>query len=267
VKYGIKGHPKVAIIIPTRDRLDMLSRCVDSIRRKSTYRNFQIVIVDNNSEEPDTLAYLDAVDGKVVRHPHEFNFPRLMNLGARESGDAGACLFLNNDTEIISPDWIEAMLEHAQRPEVAGVGARLLYPDGHIQHEGVIMGIAGGSAGNIDHGGYFGMGETIRNCSAVTAACMMVRPDVFWELGGFDEQLRVAFNDVDYCLRARDKGYLIVYTPHALLYHYESATRGKLHPMEDEQFFRDRWGNPGEYKDPFYNPNLDIRRPFTIKTS
>ncbi len=264
VRYDIRGNPRVAIIIPTRERLDMLRRCVESIRRKSSYRNFEIIVVDNNSQEQETLDYLSSFDGRVVRYPHEFNFAKIVNAGARAAEGADALLFLNNDTEVISAGWIEAMLEHAQRPEVAAVGARLLYPDGRIQHEGVIVGIAGGSAGNVDHGGYLGMGDTIRNCSSVTAACMMTRPQAFWDLGGFDESLRVAFNDVDFCLRAREKGYLVVYTPHALLYHYESATRGKLHPMEDEQFFRDRWGNPGEYRDPYYNPNLSLARPFTI---
>jgi GT2 family glycosyltransferase len=187
------------------------------------------------------------------------------NTAAKAASHAEYYLFLNNDTELITPDWIESMLEHAQRPEVAAVGARLFYPTGAVQHEGVILGIAGGSAGNVDHGGYFGLGETIRNCSAVTAACMLTRAEAFWDLGGLDEQLRVAFNDVDFCLRARRKGYQIVYTPYARLYHYESASRGSLHPMEDEQFFRDRWGNPGEYVDPYYNPNLDILRPFTLR--
>ncbi|TMB98842.1 MAG: glycosyltransferase [Chloroflexi bacterium] len=264
VRYRTKDT-KVAIIIPTRDRVDMLSRSIASIREKSTYPNFDVIVVDNDSRDPETLRYLDEFGGRVVRYPHEFNFAAIVNIGARESADAGALLFLNNDTEVIAPGWIEAMLEHAQRPEVAAVGARLLYPDGRPQHEGVIVGLAGGSAGNVDHGGYFALGETTHNCSAVTAACMMTRPDVFHEIGGFEERLRVAFNDVDFCLRARAKGYSIVYTPYALLYHYESASRGRLHPMEDEQFFRKRWGNPGKYRDPYYNPNLDLLHPFTIK--
>ena len=126
------------------------------------------------------------------------------------------------------------------------------------------MGLGGGSAGNVDHGGYFSLGQSVRNCSAVTAACMMARASVFREMGGFDERLRVAFNDVDYCLRARQKGLLIVYTPYAVLYHHESASRGRLHPDEDERLFRQRWGEPGHYRDPYYNPNLSKTRPFTI---
>lgn len=265
VRYAINDDPKVAIVIPTRDRVDMLRRAVESIRQKSTYENYEIMIVDNDSQEQETLDYLKSCDARVFRYPGDFHYSRMNNTAAREASGAAYILFLNNDTEVITPDWIESMLEHAQRPEVAAVGARLFYPTGAIQHEGVIMGIAGGSAGNVDHGGYFGLGETIRNCSAVTAACMMTRAEAFWDLGGFDEQLRVAFNDVDFCLRARKNGYRVVYTPYAQLFHYESASRGSLHPMEDEQFFRDRWGNPGDYKDPYYNPNLDILRPFTLR--
>ena len=264
VRYIIAGNPKVTIIIPTRDRVDMLRRCVESIRKKSSYNNYEILIVDNGSQEQETFDYLSSLNGRVIKFPHEFNFAMIINTAAREAADSDALIFLNNDTEVISPEWIEAMLEHGQRPEVAAVGARLVYPDGRVQHEGIIMGLGTGSALNVDHKGYFGLGECIRNFTAVTAACMLVRPAVFWEMGGFDERLRVAFNDVDFCLRAREKGYRIVYTPFAILNHHESATRGSLHPREDEKFFRERWGNPGEYRDPYYNPNLDIRHPFNI---
>lgn len=264
VKYRIQGHPRVTIIVPTKDRVEMLRRCIKSIERKTTYDNYDILVIDNNSEKPETLEYLDRLRWPVIRHQRLFNFAEIVNLGARQA-DSEFLLFLNNDIEVITPEWIEAMLEHGQRPEVAAVGARLLYPDGRVQHEGIIIGLGGGSAGNVDHGGYFALGQSIRNCSAVTAACMLTRPSVFWELDGFDERLRVAFNDVDYCLRARQKGYLIVYTPFAALYHYESASRGSLHPEEDEKFFRTRWGKPGEYRDPYYNENLDLGHPFTIR--
>jgi GT2 family glycosyltransferase/2-polyprenyl-3-methyl-5-hydroxy-6-metoxy-1,4-benzoquinol methylase len=263
-RYAIKGKPRVSIIIPTRDRLDMLSRCVQTIRKKSSYENYEILVVDNESRERETLEYLASFQGRVIPYPHAFNFASIVNAGAR-AAEGEVLLFLNNDTEVISPDWIEAMLEHAQRPQVAAVGARLLYPDGRIQHEGIIMGLGGGSAGNVDHRGYFSQGQSVRNCSAVTGACMMVRADVFWELCGFDERLRVAFNDVDYCLRAREKGLLVIYTPYAVLYHHESASRGRLHPDEDESFFRERWGKPGQYRDPYYNPNLSKTQPFTIE--
>ena len=265
VKYRIAGNPKVTIIIPTRDRVDMLRRCVESIRMKSSYKNYDILVVDNDSQKQETLDYLSSLNGRVIRYPQEFNFAKIINTAAREAADSDALIFLNNDTEVISPDWIEAMLEHGMRPEVAAVGARLLYPDGRVQHEGIIIGLGTGSALNVDHGGYFGLGEVIRNCTAVTAACMLTTPSVFWEMGGFDESLRVAFNDVDFCLRARQKGYVIVYTPFAALYHHESATRGRLHPAEDERLFRSRWGKPGEYRDPYYNPNLDLRHPFNLR--
>jgi GT2 family glycosyltransferase len=264
VKYEIEGNPKVAVVIPTRDRVDLLRRCVESIRKKSSYKNYEIIVVDNDSQERETLEYLSSFKGRVLRYPHEFNFSKMINLAAREA-DCDFLLFLNNDTEAISLDWIEAMLEHCQRPEVAAVGARLFYPDGRVQHEGIIMGLGGGCAGNADHGGYFALGECVGNCVAVTAACVMTKPSVFQELGGFNERLRVAFNDVDYCLRAVEKGYRIVYTPHAVLYHHEGGTRGKLHPDDDELLFRKLWGNPGEYRDPYYNPNLDLWRPFTLR--
>lgn len=264
VRYRIAGNPKVSIIIPTRDRVDMLRQCIQSINRRSTYRNYEIIVVDNESRQPETLEYLASLDGRVISYPHPFDFADIINTAAREA-DGEFLLILNNDTEVISPDWIEAMLEQAQRPEVGAVGARLLYPDGRVQHEGIIMGLGTGSALNVDHGGYFGLGECIKNCTAVTGACMMVRASRFQELGGFEGRLRVAFNDVDFCLRAREKGYRIVYTPFAALYHHESASRGSLHPDEDERFFRRRWGKPGTYRDPYYNPNLDLRRPFNIR--
>ena len=263
VRYGIRGEPTVAIVIPTRDRLDMLRRCIDSIRKRSTYANHEIVVVDNDSSEPETLEYLEAFDGRVIRQPGAFNFARIIN-GAAGQIDSEQLLFLNNDTEILSDDWIEAMLEHAQRPEVAAVGARLLFPDGKPQHEGVLVGPGDGLAGNIDTGRYFELGRTIRDVSAVTAACMMTRAEVFRELGGFEETLGVAYQDVDYCLRAREKGYLVVYTPLAVIRHEEGGTRGRTgrtHPEADEDFFRGRWRG---YRDPYYNPNLDIDRPFRL---
>jgi GT2 family glycosyltransferase len=157
------------------------------------------------------------------------------------------------------------MLEHAQRPQVGAVGAKLLYPNDTIQHAGVVLG-HGGVAGHAfwylpeAHVGYFNFAQIIRNCSAVTAACLMMRKSVFSEIGGFDEKIRVAFNDVDLCLRIREKGYLIVYTPYALLYHLESASRKKLHPMSDEAHVRTRWGSVVQAGDPYYNPHLSLER-------
>lgn len=263
VKYEIKDNPLVSIIIPTRDRLDLLRTCVDSIKEHTTWPNYEIIIVDNGSEEQQTLDYLESFGGRVVKYPGPFNFSKIINKAAAEARGE-YLLLLNNDTEVINDDWIESMLEHAQREEVAAVGARLLFPDGKAQHEGVIVGPGNGLAGNVDYDNYFGLGRCIHNASAVTAACMLTRTEVFNQLGGFDEGLTVAYNDVDYCLRAGEKGYLIVYTPYAELRHDEAATRGhtkgdhRAHPVEDEEYFRRRWAG---YEDPFDPPSLKIDHP------
>lgn len=262
-RYAISGRPKVSIVIPTRDRLDMLRGCVDSVLERSTYTNIELVVVDNDSVEPETLAYLATFPGKVIRYPHRFNYSRIMNIGcAKAEGDL--LLLLNNDTAVHTPDWIEALVEHAQRPSVGVVGARLLYPSGRPQHEGIITRFAGGIAGNVDHGGYWGLGDVVRNCTAVTGACMMLRPSVYWAVGGHDENLRVAFNDVDLCLRIRQAGYDVVYTPYAELEHVEGGTRG-VHPHpEDNDAFNARWTTE-ECVDRFYSPNLCRRWPFRIR--
>mgnify|MGYP002260222198 CR=1 FL=1 len=266
VRYRIQGRPLVSIIVPTRDRVGLLRSCIGSIEKKSKYANYEIIIVDNDSQEEATRRYLASSPHRTLSYPGEFHYGAMMNFAIAEAaGDY--VLLLNNDTEVISEEWIEAMLEHAQRPEVAAVGAHLLYPNGSPQHQGVVMGVGGGSCLNVDTRDYFGLGRLVRNVSAVTAACMMTRRQVFAELGCFDEGLKVAFHDVDYCLRARENGYAIVYTPFASLYHHESASRGALHPQEDELFFRRRWGEPGEYRDPYYNPNLSRLQPFTINTA
>jgi GT2 family glycosyltransferase len=263
-RFPIIGRPLVSILIPTRNGRELLERCLTTLRERTTYERYELVIIDNGSDDPDTLTYLDHLDARVVRYPYRFNYARQMNIAAMAaSGDL--ILFLNNDMSVRDGDWLEAMVEHAQRPEVGGVGARLLFPSGRVQHEGVFVGFGGGSAGNVDFGDYFGLGRMIRNCSAVTAACMMTRPSTFFAVGGFDERLRVAFNDVDLCLRIRQRGYRIVYTPYAELEHAESASRGALHPEEDERFFVRRWGAPETLRDPFYNPNLDPHLPFRLK--
>ena len=262
VKYELRERPRVSIVIPTRDRLDLLEPAVKSIREKTSYDNYEILIVDNDSAEAETLEYLRGFEGKVIRHPGLFNFARMMN-AAVEQVDAPMVLLLNNDTQVISEGWLEAMLEHGQRPEVAVVGARLLFPDGTPQHEGILVGIGGGLAGNMVAERY-GFGVATRDVSAVTAACMLTRTEVFRELGGFDEGLAVAYNDVDFCLRAREKGYLIVYTPHAVLRHESGGSRGidGAQPPEDRTRFRELWG---DYRDPYYSPNFDIERPFKLE--
>ncbi len=265
VRFAIEDNPRVAIIIPTRDRVDLLRTAVESIQSLSTYRNYEVIVVDNQSTDPETLEYLSTVKGRVLPYPHRFHYAAMMNEAAREAR-ADYLVFLNNDTEVITPGWIEAMLEYAQQPPIAAVGARLRHRDGSPQHEGVVLGV-GGTANNVDHREYFGQGSAVTNVSAVTAACMMTRMEVYEGLHGMEENLAVAFNDVDYCLRALAAGYRIVYTPYAELYHDESATRGSLHPPADEQFFRGRWGQPGEYIDAYYNPNLDDVRAYHIRVS
>jgi GT2 family glycosyltransferase len=260
VRYRIAGAPLVSVIIPTRDRADLLAKCLDSLKA-STYKRLEIIVVDNGSVEEATRTLFNSRDLKLVPDPGDFNFSRLINAGAAAS-NGDYFLLLNNDVEAINPDWIEAMLEHAQRPEVAVVGARLLYPNGRPQHEGVALGIAGTFAGHIDWRNYLGLSQAVRNCSAVTAAAALTRRSVFVELGAFDESFRVAYGDVDYCLRARERGYLIVYTPYAALYHHESATRGSNNPPDDELLARLRWGG---LTDPYYNYAFDdVLRPWVF---
>jgi GT2 family glycosyltransferase len=196
--------------------------------------------------------------------PGAFNFSAINNFGASEARGE-YLLFLNNDTQVLEPDWLRAMLEQAQRPEVGAVGARLHYPDGRMQHAGLVLGI-GGVADHAfrglpaDASSYFNLATVVRNVSAVTAACMMMSRRVFEEVGGFDERLEVALNDVDLCLRLRQRGYLIVYTPRAHLYHHESGTRGRLHPPADEELVWKVWGDVIRRGDPYYNVNLSLSR-------
>ncbi len=269
IKRKIAGHVKASIIIPTKDRLSFIRGCVDSILEKSTYPNYEIIIVDNNSSEPETLEYLKTAPARVLRFNEKFNFSRINNFAVKHA-EGEYILFLNNDTEIITPDWIESMMEHAQRPEVGAVGCKLLYRNGNIQHAGVVLGMspnpATGVAGHVftnfayDDPGYFGFIDVVRNYSAVTAAAMMMRKPVFEQCGGFDEALSVDYNDVDLCLRLREKGFLTVYTPFAELYHFESASRGHRRAGRSEaQLMMKRWRAVIK-NDPYYSPHLTLWR-------
>jgi GT2 family glycosyltransferase len=198
----------------------------------------------------------------VLPYEAPFNWAAINNFAAAHAGGA-YFLFLNNDVEVIEAHWLEAMLEHAQRKEVGVVGAKLLYPNNTIQHAGVIIGMGRHAAHAFqyvpaDSPGYIDLAILIRNYSAVTGACMMIRREVFSELGGFDEHMKVAFSDIDVCLRAREKNYLVVYTPYAVLYHHEMATRGSLHPEDDDQYFYNRWRNVVDQGDPYYYPYLSL---------
>ncbi len=274
VKYAVVGHPLVSIIVLAKNKARVTRRCIESIETRSTYRNFEIVLVDNGSTQLAAKRYLDSVRAKpnriVLDFPGPFNYSRMNNFAAQHArGDF--LLFLNNDTEVITPDWMEELIGHAQREKAGAVGVKLLYPDGRVQHGGVILGI-GETAGHAFYGakgndpGYKRFASVVRNCSAVTAACMMMRRRVYEEAGGFDESFSVAFNDIDLCLRLGRAGYRVVYTPHAVLYHYEGETRGEYTPAEDTLRFKQRWDHLREEGDPFYSPNLALEAPgFEIK--
>ena len=264
VRYEIRDNPMVSILIPTKDNCRLLRQCIDSIGKTTDYPNYEIIVMDNDSSDRETLDYFARIADKVhiLRCPGRFNFSAINNRGAAQARGE-FLLFLNNDTEVKRADWMRAMVEQAQRPEVGAVGAKLLFSDGRIQHAGVVLGVDGivGHAFRLvrdDGAGYPVLANLIRDCSAVTAACMMMRHSVFDEVGGFDETLPVDFNDVDLCLRLREGGYLIVYTPLALLYHHESATRGHFHHPEYKELFLQRWGRSIRNGDPYYNRNLTL---------
>jgi glycosyltransferase involved in cell wall biosynthesis len=268
--------PKVSVVIPTRDRVALLKQCIASIRKNTDYPSIEFVIVDNSSTEPATLKFLNEIEqeigARIVREDGAFNFSRLVNRGAAAAGGE-VLAFLNNDIEANERGWLREMVSHVVRTEVGAVGARLWYPDGTLQHGGVILGL-GGVAGHafprIPHGhpGYFNRAWLQQNCSAITGACMLVRKKVFEATGGFDEtNLAISFNDVDFCLRLRASGLWNVWTPYANLIHQESASRGHQ-PTRDEQaqfvreatFMQRKWGID-LLRDPFYNPNLTLNLP------
>jgi GT2 family glycosyltransferase len=263
VRRKILGEPKVSILLPTKNHAELLKSCIGSIEKLTEYPNYEILIIDNGSTEPATLEYLEKTPHRVVPFREQYNHPKINNM-ATSLADGEYVLLLNDDTEVISGGWLGAMLELAQRPEVGAVGARLLYPDGRVQHAGVVTTAAAWSLGVATHAyqfyppeaaGHLGTLATTTNYSAVTAACMMVRKAVYEEVGGLDENLRVSFDDVDLCLRIRERGYLVVYTPYAELYHYESATLGVGVDRPSEVYMRERWEGKLD-ADPYYNPNF-----------
>ncbi|MCI9270881.1 MAG: glycosyltransferase family 2 protein [Dorea sp.] len=273
VKYPVKGSPLVSIIIPNKDESETLAQCLESIER-SSYQNYEIIIVENNSEKEETFAYYEKIQSdriRIVFWPDEFNYSAINNFGASEAkGDY--LLLLNNDVQVITEDWLEGLLSNCQREDVGIVGAKLFYPDDTIQHAGIVIGI-GGVAGAVFTGlpgvysGYLHKASIQQNLSAVTAACMMVKRSVYEELGGLEEKLKVAFNDVDFCLKARDKGYLVVYNPEVKLYHYESKSRGtedskeKIRRFQNEiEYMRSHWLKLLKEGDPMYNPNLTLTK-------
>jgi GT2 family glycosyltransferase len=252
----------VSIIILTRDQVHLLRRCLDSIAAKSSGVAYEVLIVDNGSVRDDTLRFLSTCGHVRIPAPGPFNFAGLNNLGARHARGRHL-LFLNNDTEVIDEGWLAALLGHSQRDPVGAVGAKLYYPDGRLQHVGMVLGIKAGVAHAFrgapgTHPGYFDSAVVTRNYSAVTGACLMTRRDVFESLGGFNEAFAVDYNDVDYCLRAQARGYRVVFTPAARLWHHESVTRPRRVDPAEHALFHRVWAT-AIARDPYYNPNLSAR--------
>jgi GT2 family glycosyltransferase len=274
VRYHIKHNPLVSIIIPFKDKPELLEMSVGSILKRSTYQNYEIIGISNNSEEPatfDMMAYLEKQDARVKFYEYntEFNYADINNHAVNTYAKGEHLLLLNNDIEVISPSWMEAMLEHSQRDEVGCVGAKLYYPDDTVQHAGIIIGL-GGYAGHShkmyprNNPGYFNRLMVVQNVSAVTAACLMVKKEIYQKVGGMDaENFKVAYNDVDFCLRVRREGYLNIFTPYAEMYHHESISRGyETTPEKVARFQQEkdalfaRHGDMLTQGDPYYNPNL-----------
>lgn len=263
--------PLVSLIVPTRDNAGVLRTCLDSIRAKTTYANYEILVVDNNSEEDDTFAYFEELARdervRVLPHPHPFNFSAINNAAVRLARGSIVGL-VNNDIEVITADWLTEMVSWAQQPAIGCVGAKLYYPDDTVQHAGVIVGLGGVAGHSHKHApradpGYHRRLQLPQNLSAVTAACMLVRKRVYAEVGGLDSQhLKVAFNDVDFCLKVRNAGYRNVWTPFAELYHHESKSRGYEDTPEkvarfngEVEVMRARWAGDLD-SDPYYSINL-----------
>jgi GT2 family glycosyltransferase len=264
IKRDLAEAKPISIIIPMRDRVELLERCVESITRQTSYSPYEIVIVDNDSQTEEARVFLAATKHRVLNYRGPFNFSAINNF-AVEQTDSPWLLFLNNDTEVIDGDWLTIMAEHIQRPEVGAVGPRLLYPDDTVQHGGIVMGV-GGIAEHAFRGfpaespGVCRQLQVTRNYCAVTGACLLTRRDVFNHVHGFDEeQLPVTFSDVDLCLKIRRAGYLVVYTPFARLYHHESGSRRLSVEPRETGVMRERWAELLA-ADPYYNPNLSRDR-------
>ncbi len=270
----VKDNPKVSILIPSKDHIEDLDKCITSIEEKSTWKNFEIIVIENNSTEQDTFAYYDQIQMRypnvqVVYWKKGFNYSAINNYGASfATGDY--YVLMNNDIEVITTEWMEYMLGYCQRKDTGMVGAKLYYPDDTVQHCGVVIGV-GGFAGHIltrtgrKESGYFGRLKAIQDISAVTAACLMIKKTTFDAIGGLDEEFQVALNDVDLCLKVRAHGELVVQNPMVEMYHYESKSRGMEDSKEKhERFkreiarFRTKWADILEKGDPYYNPNLTL---------
>ena len=279
VDFEIEGEPLVSILIPSKDHAGDLDKCLRSIYEKTEWRNFEVIVIENNSTEAETFAYYEAITGggryprcQVARYQGPFNFSAINNFG-RTYAKGDYLLLLNNDVEVINGGWLTELLMQASRPGVAMCGAMLYYPDDTIQHAGIITGL-GGYAGHSHKykprggSGYMFRAATVQDLSAVTAACLLVRAEVYDKLEGLDEDFTVAFNDVDFCLRARRAGWRVVWTPYAQLYHHESKSRGidERDKAKKERFsgeqrrLTERFGRQALTRDPYYNPSLTLDR-------
>ena len=284
VKYPVQGEPLVSVIIPNREEKETLQACVESIFEKTAYKNYEIIIVENNSSSEEIFRYYRKLseDPRVhlIRWKKGFNYSAINNFGVRHAkGDY--LLFLNNDVKVIDPDWMSEMLSVCQRKETGAVGVKLIYPDNTIQHAGVVLGLGAHRTAGHSHYrvssnnlGYMGRLCYAQDVMAVTGACLMMRRSLFEELGGLDESFAVSLNDVDLCIRAWKAGYLNVFTPFAELYHYESVSRGLDDQGEkaqrynrESEAFRARWKELLDKGDPYYNPNFSLdRSDFALRT-
>jgi O-antigen biosynthesis protein len=278
IRYGHREQPLVSIIVPTKDQLPILQRCVESLLEKTAYANYELLIVDNASETAEARAWLAGVEQmgedkvRVLRYPHPFNYSAINNMAAREARGEYLVL-LNNDTAIISETWLDELLNHALRPEVGITGAKLLYPDGKIQHAGVVLGLRGPAdhpfiGESMNAPGYMQRLEVDQNYSAVTAACLMIRKSIYEAVGGLDEQrFKVSYNDVDLCLKVREAGHLIVWTPHSVVMHEGSVSQKRIEPKaaeakrkrfaDEQDAMYEKW-LPALACDPAYNRNLSL---------
>ena len=277
IKYKLKAKPMISIIIPNKDHRDDLKRCVDSILNKSTYENYEILIVENNSTEAETFAYYKMLENqpkvRVITYEAEgsFNYSKINNFAAKQA-KGEYLLLLNNDTKVIAREWMEELLMYAQRDDVGAVGAKLYYADNTIQHAGIVIGLgAHHAAGHTHHLlpkenlGYMGRLCDAQDVTAVTGACLLVRKSLYEQVGGLDESFTVALNDVDFCLRLRALGLLNIFTPFAELYHYESKSRGldkdgasAERYNKEVAHFRERWKKELDAGDPYFNPNFSL---------
>ncbi|MBS7338696.1 MAG: glycosyltransferase family 2 protein [Lachnospiraceae bacterium] len=284
IRYQILGSPLISIVIANKDHVADLQRCITSILEKSTYENYEIIIVENNSEEKQTFDYYEELKENnritVVTYEGAFNYSAVNNLGVKHARGE-YILLLNNDTQVITVNWMEELLMYAQREDVGAVGGKLYYADKTIQHAGVVLGLGAHRTAGHSHYkqhrenlGYMGRLCYAQDVSAVTGACLLVKKSLFEEVGGLEEDFAISLNDVDFCLKLREKGYLNVFTPFAELYHFESISRGlddqgqkaQRYDRESQQF-REKWKKVLEVGDPYYNPNFSLdRSDFALKT-